>query len=111
MSIKTFFEKVKAWWENTTIGQEVDKAAEAAKSEIDLILPADLKIVVETTVTALLTAITASNSTAAVISAGIGAAEEAFKSVGASVASTTLSTFVSTLHNTVVTQVPEAKTA
>lgn len=105
MSISTVWTEFKAWWEGTTIGQEIDAAAAAALKELEVLAPSILLSVTESTASPILAGLTAGNSTAEIISAGISAAEAAFASAGSSVASTTVSTFVSTLHNSISAQV------
>jgi hypothetical protein len=104
MSLSSIWSEFRSWWSGTTIGQEIDAAGAATLKELEVILPAALETIVESTAAALLPGITSGASTADIIAAGIAAAEAAFKSADATVASTTVSTFVSTLHNAVTTQ-------
>jgi hypothetical protein len=103
MSIATLWQEFTTWWEGTTIGQEIDSAAEAAKSELESIGEQDMANIAESTATGILTGL-ATGGTAAAIAGGITAAETAFKASEVQVSSATLGTFVATLHSSIAAQ-------
>lgn len=106
MSIFTWFKNLEAWWEGTTIGQDIDAAAKAAISELESLTASDLATAAERTAAAILPVLASGGSLSAIMTAGALAAEKAFTAAGVDVASTTVSTFVSSLHNTVAATMP-----
>lgn len=103
MSIAKFWGEFVTWWKGTTIGNEIDMAASAAKTELESIGESDLATIAETTATGVLTGL-ASGGTAGAIASGIAAAETAFKAADVQVTSATLGTFVATLHSSIAAQ-------
>lgn len=103
MSISTLWQEFRIWWSGTTIGNEIDAAGEAAKTELASIGEAQLATVAESTATGILTGL-ASGGTAGAIASGLAAAETAFKAAGTTVTTATLGTFVATLNSSIATQ-------
>ena len=91
------------WWKGTTIGNEIDTAAEDAKAELEAILPGDLEQIAATTATAMLPSLVTGNYAAA-IAAGVTTAEAGFKAAEASVASSTVGTFANIVGKQVLAQ-------
>lgn len=104
MSISSIWSEFKSWWNNTTIGQEIDEAGTAAENELATLVPEVLLSVTESTAAPIISGLASGSATSAIIAAGIDAAEAALKAASSSLTSTTISTFVSSLHNSITNQ-------
>jgi hypothetical protein len=106
----SIFTKIVAWWEGTTIGQEIDAAAKAAIAELEALGTKDIELIAGETATAVLPEL-ATGNIAGAIAAGVTQATVSFEKYGKQVSVATINTFATTIVNQAAANVTPVATS